>query len=590
MSELTETTIRQYATPESFRRGRDYYEQGAVLSLARRGDQLLAEVEGSQYEPYRVQVTLDAGDVAEAICTCPYDWGGYCKHIVATLLAYIHEPDQVEERPTLESLLDGLGADQLREILLSLIERRPGLDDVVEAQVLALQSPSEGELAPRQRRTPLDPAPFRRQVRDILHSLDHMRSSEAYWHVGGVVDGVRRVLDQARAYVEANDGRNALVILEAITEEYVAGWVYLDDSDGEAGGFFGDLGEVWIEAILITALTPEEREQWAERLARWQGEVDDYGIDAVFSAAEAAARQGWDYLPLQRVLQGEITDKGAWEDEAPPYADDLAVARLNVLERQGRRQEYLCLAEAEGQFERYLTMLVRVGRVQEAVERGLTYMTTTDEALALAQALREQEEIKHALRVAEYGLGLNGHKVTLARWLRDLASSAGRSDLALNAALIAFHESPSLDDYLAVQAQAGEKWPQTREELLDHLRQNPSYYPRAHVDIFMHEGLAEDAIAAVEKHTHSYDLIEQVVDGVLHTHPDWAIRACRHQAEVIIEPGKSRHYHHAVRWLEKARDAYQAAGQETDWRAYLEDLIARHGRKYSLVPMLERLR
>ncbi|TEU00770.1 MAG: SWIM zinc finger domain-containing protein, partial [Dehalococcoidia bacterium] len=336
MSELTETTVRQYATPESFRRGRDYYEQGAVLSLARRGDQLLAEVEGSQYEPYQVQVTLDAGDVAEAICTCPYDWGGYCKHIVATLLAYIHEPDQVEERPTLESLLDGLGADQLREILLSLIERRPGLDDVVEAQVLALQSPSEGELAPRQRRTPLDPAPFRRQVRDILHSLDHMRASEAYWHVGGVVDGVRRVLDQARAYVEANDGRNALVILEAITEEYVAGWVYLDDSDGEAGGFFGDLGEVWIEAILITALTPEEREQWAERLARWQGEVDDYGIDAVFSAAEAAARQGWDYLPLQRVLQGEITDKGAWEDEAPPYADDLAVARLNVLDRQGR--------------------------------------------------------------------------------------------------------------------------------------------------------------------------------------------------------------------------------------------------------------
>jgi hypothetical protein len=36
-----------------------------------------------------------------------------------------------------------------------------------------------------------------------------------------------------------------------------------------------------------------------------------------------------------------------------------------VLERQGRSQEYLYLAEAEGQTERYVAMLVRLGRVQE---------------------------------------------------------------------------------------------------------------------------------------------------------------------------------------------------------------------------------
>jgi hypothetical protein len=68
-----------------------------------------------------------------------------------------------------------------------------------------------------------------------------------------------------------------------------------------------------------------------------------------------------------RVLRGEIADRGAWEGEAPDYADALTIARLHVLERQGRFQEYLYLAEAEGQTERYMTMLVRLGRVTASV-------------------------------------------------------------------------------------------------------------------------------------------------------------------------------------------------------------------------------
>ena len=166
---------------------------------------------------------------------------------------------------------------------------------------------------------------------------------------------------------------NALAILEAITEAYVADWVQLDDSDGEASAFFADLGAVWTEAILTADLTIAERQTWVKKLAQWQHEVDDYGVDEAFEAAMAAAQQGWDYPSLVRVLQGEITEKGAWENEAPVYADELAIARLNVLERQGRSQEYLYLAEAEGQTERYVTMLVRLGRVQEAVDYGLQY-------------------------------------------------------------------------------------------------------------------------------------------------------------------------------------------------------------------------
>ena len=64
-----------------------------------------------------------------------------------------------------------------------------------------------------------------------------MRSSEAYWHVGAVVNEIGQLVEQAWALIKADDGLQALTILEAITEEYMSDWENLDDSDGEASGF-----------------------------------------------------------------------------------------------------------------------------------------------------------------------------------------------------------------------------------------------------------------------------------------------------------------------------------------------------------------
>ena len=277
---LSEAAIRRRATAESFSRGEDYYQGGAVVSLVQRGNVLQAEVEGSQYEPYRVRVTFDEGGATNVVCDCPYDQGGWCKHIVATLLSCLHEPDLVEERPTLDELLTGLDREQLRDLLLHLAAHDPYAADEIGNQIgLSQTTPDEGEAgipstdAP-QRRTQVDPQPIRRQVSSILRSLDRMRRSEAYWHVGSVVDQVRQLLDQVQGFIEAGDGRNALLLLEAITDEYVEGWTCLDDSDGYAGGFFGDLGEAWTEAGLTADdLTPEERQRWAQTLTHWQAEI-----------------------------------------------------------------------------------------------------------------------------------------------------------------------------------------------------------------------------------------------------------------------------------------------------------------------------
>jgi len=97
--QLNEALLRSLASDQSFSRGQEYFDRGAVWSLEKRGDTLLARIEGSEYQPYEVTVELDAGGIVDAECSCPYNWGGYCKHIVAAVLAYIHRPDQVTERP-----------------------------------------------------------------------------------------------------------------------------------------------------------------------------------------------------------------------------------------------------------------------------------------------------------------------------------------------------------------------------------------------------------------------------------------------------------------------------------------------------------
>jgi uncharacterized Zn finger protein len=516
---------------------------------------------------------------------------------------------QVEERLPLASLLAELDAQQLRSILLALAEGEPHLIDRIERQALAVQRQPAGvpfagqpeDLpAAHERRAQLpspDPAGIRRQLRAALREVDRRDDYDEYGEGDDALAEAYEVLDEVRPYLEALDGRTALVFLTAMTEEYLARWPapYGDYSLG--GAFFQALGELWTEAILSADLTSAERREWDARLAGWQEDAAEYDGRSALDAAREAARQGWDDRALVRILQGEITGKPVGEG-APRHAAALAVARLNVLERQGRHQEYLYLAEAEGQTERYLAKLVQVGRIQDAVEQGLRYLTTADQCLALAQALRQRGAIEEALRIAEHGLeqpppaspyAVDGLRAPLARWLRDEARALGETERALKAGQILLQDEPGLADYQVMEALAGERWPAVREELLAQLRRRTSFYVKPQIDIFLHEKCIDDAIAALGR-TSSYDLVAQVADAAVATHPDWVIRASRAQAEAIMDAGKATAYHHAVEWLERMRKAFQAAGREAEWRAYLQELLTTHQRKYKLVPMLKSLR
>ncbi len=284
-----------------------------------------------------------------------------------------------------------------------------------------------------------DPKVIRQQVRTRVQSLDRLSRSEVYWQVGSVVGEVRQMLEQAWELLRADDGRQAILVLEAITKAYLSTWENSDDSDGEASDFFRDLTPIWTEVMLSVDMPLKERKRWAKQFETWQEDVGAYGVDEAFQAPQEAALAGWNAPALQRILQGRNTEEqGAWDDESSFFAGVLTNARLNILERRKQFEEYLALAKAEGYTAHYVSMLVQQGNVEEALTYAQQFIATTEEVLILATALYEHGNYAESLLVTEKGLNLPGEQVALARWLRDHAASQGEDSLALKAAKIVF--------------------------------------------------------------------------------------------------------------------------------------------------------
>jgi non-specific serine/threonine protein kinase len=106
--EITHQTILRMATPATIHKGERYYLQGRVKLLKSSSDAVSAIVRGTR--PY--SVTLEKkGRSLQTSCTCPFTWGGECKHVVAVMYALLKRPQslQTHDSPLLRELMRGSG-------------------------------------------------------------------------------------------------------------------------------------------------------------------------------------------------------------------------------------------------------------------------------------------------------------------------------------------------------------------------------------------------------------------------------------------------------------------------------------------------
>ena len=128
---------RDYGGSAVYERGEDYYRRGLVQDRVRTGDGLRARVMGTQ--TYVVNIREHEGELL-ASCSCPYGlhWGGDCKHIIATLLAWVQEPESFRRVADWRAVLAAKSKEELLQILTDICQAYPHL---IEEYGLEVEEP-----------------------------------------------------------------------------------------------------------------------------------------------------------------------------------------------------------------------------------------------------------------------------------------------------------------------------------------------------------------------------------------------------------------------------------------------------------------
>src|SRR5258706_5937988 len=227
---LSEADLQAYSDEASFQKGYDYYLHHAIVEPTLSESVLRAFCHGSSGSPYRVEATLlPAGDksahkVVSAGCSCPQ--GGFCKHLVALLLTWIHQPERFVVRSWLMGRLSEKSREELLALLEQLVQRQPDIEPMVELLVeLPLATPAqEKKRSGRGRERTLDPSTIQSQVDSAVY-----KAGEGWGAASRVAAELDRLCDIGKSFAEAGEWANAQVVYATLAEETVIQYEGLHD-------------------------------------------------------------------------------------------------------------------------------------------------------------------------------------------------------------------------------------------------------------------------------------------------------------------------------------------------------------------------
>ena len=276
---ITVKQIRDAATKKSFQRGEDYQSQGAIHNVTRQDFRLWAECSGS--ELYETSVTLSKDGIQSSSCTCPYDWGGLCKHQVALLLTYVEDGDRVRVIPPLAELLKSRSREELVKLIGQMLEQSPNLIDLMEVSVV-----SQDDRA-------IDLSSYRRQAKRAFQ-LEKMQA---------MVTALKPIMVAARTLVESGHGHDGGNLYQLLLEESIDAYddeVSQVDYDGEVGCIIQDMA-AGLSGCLEEAVEEETRTFWLTTLLN--AVFKDIALGGMDFAAgawdglvESANKEDWEWI------------------------------------------------------------------------------------------------------------------------------------------------------------------------------------------------------------------------------------------------------------------------------------------------------
>ena len=574
---LTRNALRRLAGSGSFYRGEAYFLEDRIEGLLEHGGAVTAKVEGTH--EYRVKLWITEGDL-DYSCTCPVgDEGSFCKHCVATGLAWLAgkegegKPAWAKKKPgvTMDDVRAWLGKQNREALVEMLIEQALQHDRLRE--MLLMKAAKGG-------RKGLDVATFRAAIDNAIATEDFVDWRAAYDYSRGVedvIESIEGLLKDGWAAEVVDLSEYALAALEDAMNN-------IDDSGGYTGDFFERLVKLHHDACLKTRPDPE---QLARKLFNWE------------------LKGGW----------------GAFDDAAETYADvlgkeGLAVYRklaeaewARIPKRTGRNDDL-----GEGSSSRF-----NITRIMESLARqsedfdALIAIKARDLSnsfsyLMVAEECKKAKRHDEALEWAEKGLKAFPERVDyrLREFLAEEYHRRKRHIEAMAMIWACFHESPRLEMYQNLKAHADRigKWPEWREKALAHIR---ALYEKAQktpaktgwsrvehsqrsilVQIFLWEGHVEDAWREAKEGGCSDNLWMELAKKREEEHPADSLDVYQKQVDQVLAGKNNDAYRDAVKLLRHIKELMVRIGRGGDFPAYLESVRAAHKPKRNFMKMLDK--
>jgi len=302
---ITDAWIQTEAGDLYYDRGLDYFEEGRVSALQQSGQSIRARVMGT--EDYAVVLTLEAETVTYQ-CDCPVgSEGNFCKHCVATALAWLHQQDAPEEdapKITLEDVTKALQQEDKETLirwLLAWAEEYPGLQ---ERLVMAA--------ARRMGSTVLIA-----QTRKSLEKALRIQCFVEYRDMPAYAAGVESAINGIEGLLESGEATAALEMCERGLNGLADALEDTDDSDGYINGLMEQLRQLHLKACQTARPDPEALGEklflleWKSTYGEWHGVAEKYqhvlgakGLEAFRKRAEME----WTRAP-------ELTGEPGYRDE-----------------------------------------------------------------------------------------------------------------------------------------------------------------------------------------------------------------------------------------------------------------------------------
>lgn len=567
---ISEQEITRLANSQSFTRGLEYYNQDLIKHPIRQGGKLSGNCQGSML--YTVNVVLDDNAVKSSKCSCPYRYGGICKHLVAFLLTYVRQPELFHVIPPVREILGNQTKDDLINLIEEMTEYYPDL-----IPLLQLSTSSSGKSKQSQQpQQPIDLIFYTQKVMRALNIEDDEDVEDA-------IDQLNDFDKKANQLILKQDYLNAgnlyQLLLEAMNDSYDDILTQID-YDGDICSFAHDFVEGLGKCLELgkTEIDEERQLSWLFTLLdAFFHDLDLGGIDYADNVDDYLLKyvndQKWQGIEEEIKSRLNTTKNDKWSQQV------ILNLLLEAKRLQNNSSEVEELIEKYSIHEEKVFFLLEKNRIAEAIEIAEKHLVNNSGIIEeLADALIERGLNDQALLLVLLAKHKNKGR-SYDQWLNQYYEKYDGLNITWEWQEKLFWQEPSLNHYQSLAnlgKEEKEKWQSLQNTIKQQLTEQEKW--QLLIDIALWEvniDLILDLLPKLDKQD-KYTTLYKTIQTLKTNQPAKVIPIYQEFVETMIAERQRKSYQAAADGLLTIKQLYEKINQLPTWDKYIKELRSTH--------------